>query len=67
VWLPGAGWRGFDATSGLVANDRYVAVAVGRDSHDAAPVRGTFKGDEGGAAPQVELRVRRAAGEGAPQ
>jgi transglutaminase-like putative cysteine protease len=45
VLIPGAGWRGFDATHELVANDRYVPVAVGRDSRDAAPVRGTFKGD----------------------
>ena len=49
VLIPGAGWRGFDATSGLVANDAYIPVAVGRDSRDAAPVRGTFKGDDGGA------------------
>ena len=59
VLIPGAGWRGFDATSRLVANDAFIPVAVGRDSRDAAPVRGTFKGDEGGERPQVELRVRR--------
>ena len=57
VLIPGAGWRGFDATAGLVANDTYVPVAVGRDSRDAAPLRGTFKGDEGGASPQVSVRV----------
>jgi transglutaminase-like putative cysteine protease len=59
VLIPGAGWRGFDATSRLVANDCFIPVAVGRDSRDAAPIRGTFKGDEGGAPPHVELRVRR--------
>ena len=67
VLIPGAGWRGFDATSGLVANDCYVPVAVGRDSRDAAPVRGTFKGDEGSASPQVSVRVQRAAQECAAQ
>jgi transglutaminase-like putative cysteine protease len=67
VLIPGAGWRGFDATSGLLANDGYVAVAVGRDSRDAAPVRGTFRGDETGATPQVSLRVARAAQERAAQ
>ena len=67
VLIPGAGWRGFDATSGLVANDCYVPVAVGRDSRDAAPVRGTFKGDEGGASPQVSVRVQRAEQECAAQ
>jgi transglutaminase-like putative cysteine protease len=67
VLIPGAGWRGFDATSGLVANDCYVPVAVGRDSRDAAPVRGTFKGDESFALPQVSVRVQRAEQECAAQ
>jgi transglutaminase-like putative cysteine protease len=59
VMIPGAGWRGFDATSGLVTNGSYIPIAVGRESRDAAPVRGTFKGDEGGTAPQVSVRVMR--------
>ncbi len=42
--VPGAGWVGFDATHNLLANDHYIAVAVGRDSYDAAPQRGSFKG-----------------------
>jgi transglutaminase-like putative cysteine protease len=67
VLIPGAGWRGFDATAGLIANDGYVAVAVGRDSRDAAPLRGTFQGDQGSAAPQVALRVVRAQQECAAQ
>jgi transglutaminase-like putative cysteine protease len=59
VWVPGAGWLGFDATHCLVTNDRYIAVAVGRDSREAAPVRGAFKGDDAGDPPQVRLRVAR--------
>lgn len=59
VLVPGAGWRGFDATAGLVVNDTYVAVAVGRDYLDANPQRGSFKGDDDGEAPEVILRVAR--------
>jgi transglutaminase-like putative cysteine protease len=59
VMVPGAGWLGFDATHGLVIDGRYVAVAVGRDSREAAPVRGAFKGDDPGDPPQVRLRVAR--------
>jgi transglutaminase-like putative cysteine protease len=59
VLIPGAGWRGFDATHGLVVDGRYVPVAVGRDSFDAAPIRGTFKGAESGDVPAVRLRVAR--------
>jgi transglutaminase-like putative cysteine protease len=60
VLVPGAGWRGVDATVGLVTNDAYVPVAVGRESRDAAPLRGTFKGDATGSPPQVAVRVSRA-------
>jgi transglutaminase-like putative cysteine protease len=59
VLLPGAGWRGFDATHALVANDHYVPVAVGRDSQDAAPLRGAFKGGNAGEPPRVRLRMAR--------
>ena len=59
VLIPGAGWRGFDPTSGLVVNDQYIAVAVGRDYLDAAPQRGSFKGDGDGKAPEVRLSLTR--------
>ena len=44
VYLPGAGWRGFDPTIGLAVSDRHVAVAAARDPADAAPTTGTFRG-----------------------
>jgi transglutaminase-like putative cysteine protease len=56
--VPGAGWIGFDATHNLLANDHYVAVAVGRDSYDAAPQRGSFKGDSAGEQPTVKVTVQ---------
>lgn len=56
--IPGAGWMGFDATHDLLANDHYVAVAVGRDSYDAAPQRGSFKGDSAGEQPTVKVTVQ---------
>ena len=59
VLIPGAGWRGFDATLQLVTDETYVAVAVGRDDQDAAPQRGSFKGEEGGEPPQVNLQIMR--------
>jgi len=56
--VPGAGWVGFDVTHNLLANDHYVAVAVGRDSYDAAPQRGSFKGATSGEQPAVTVKMQ---------
>ena len=45
TWLPGLGWVGFDPTNNLIAADRHIAVAVGRDYADVPPTRGVFKGE----------------------
>lgn len=44
VYLPHAGWIGFDPTNRTLADERYVKVAVGRDYDDVAPVTGTYLG-----------------------
>jgi len=45
VYLPGAGWRGFDPSRGLLINDDYIAVAAGQRAQDAAPTCGNFRGE----------------------
>jgi transglutaminase-like putative cysteine protease len=59
VLIPGAGWRGFDPSTGLLADDTYIGVAVGRDAADVPSERAVFKGEGSASAPQVELRVTR--------
>lgn len=44
VCLPGDGWIGFDPTNAVLADDRYIKIAVGRDYEDVAPIHGSFKG-----------------------
>jgi len=44
VYVPRAGWRGLDPTNDQPAGERYVAVAVGRDYDDVAPVQGRYRG-----------------------
>jgi transglutaminase-like putative cysteine protease len=44
VYLPFAGWIGFDPTNDTLADERYVKIAVGRDYEDVAPVEGSYKG-----------------------
>lgn len=42
VFLPGAGWKGFDSTGGIVTGVRHIATAVGRDPESLPPVSGSF-------------------------
>jgi transglutaminase-like putative cysteine protease len=55
AWLPELGWVGFDPTNNLLAGERHVRVAVGRDYRDVPPTRGVFKGD---ATSELTVRVR---------
>ena len=42
VFLPGAGWKGFDSTGGSVVGPQHIAVAVGRDPESLPPIAGAF-------------------------
>jgi transglutaminase-like putative cysteine protease len=42
--LPGLGWIGLDPTNNVLASDRHVRTAVGRDYADVPPTKGIFKG-----------------------
>lgn len=44
AFLPGLGWIGFDPTNDVIAEDRHIRVAIGRDYADVPPTRGVFKG-----------------------
>ena len=45
VYLPGAGWRGWDPSAGLAVADAYVAVATGGQPQAAQPLVGHFRGE----------------------
>ena len=45
VFLPSLRWIGFDPTNNVLAGERHIAVAIGRDYSDVPPSRGVFKGD----------------------
>ncbi len=42
--LPGLGWVGFDPTNGIMAAERHIRVAIGRDYADVPPTHGVFCG-----------------------
>ncbi|GGB90980.1 transglutaminase [Marinobacterium zhoushanense] len=52
VYIPGAGWKGFDPTGGEVVGINHIPVAVARSPETVTPVEGAFIGPEG-----AELKV----------
>lgn len=57
VYLPGAGWKGFDPTAGEVTGSRHIPVAVARHPESVPPVAGSFVGLTG-SAPELIVDVR---------
>ncbi|MEM1044448.1 MAG: transglutaminase family protein, partial [Bacteroidota bacterium] len=47
TYLPGLGWVGFDPTNNILAEERHIRVALGRDYADVPPTRGVYKGSSG--------------------
>ena len=58
VYLPETGWIGFDPTNAVLADQRYVKIAVGRDYGDVAPIHGSYMGGAG-CRMEVEVSVQR--------
>ena len=60
VYLPGAGWRGFDPTLGLAVADTHLALCASPEPELTAPVTGTFRGTGVGSRlfHRVDLSVR---------
>ena len=44
AFLPELGWVGLDPTNCLVAGDRHIRTAIGRDYADVPPTHGIFRG-----------------------
>ncbi len=57
IYLPGAGWRGFDPTNHKMAGPEHVPVAVTREQEKAAPISGSWDGPSG-AFEKMEVIVR---------
>jgi transglutaminase-like putative cysteine protease len=57
VFLPEAGWKGFDPTNGVLTQTDHIRVAVGRSYRDATPTSGTIFVGGGGEKLEVEVQV----------
>ncbi len=47
IFLPGAGWRGYDPTNNKMAGAEHISVAVARAQENAAPLSGSWEGMSG--------------------
>ncbi|HMV46588.1 MAG TPA: transglutaminase family protein [Blastocatellia bacterium] len=63
AFLPELGWIGFDPTNNLLAGERHIRTAVGKDYADVPPTRGVFKGS---AQSELSVGVQVAATEAPP-
>ncbi|NYF79126.1 transglutaminase family protein [Granulicella arctica] len=61
--IPQLGWVGFDPTNLLVAGDRHIRTAIGRDYDDVPPTHGMFRGR---ANSELTVAVRVTPSEGTP-
>ncbi|HEV2575924.1 MAG TPA: transglutaminase family protein [Acidobacteriaceae bacterium] len=64
AFLPELGWVGFDPTNDLVAGDRHIRTAIGRDYADVPPTHGIFRGKTKS---ELTVAVRVTQSEGRPE
>jgi transglutaminase-like putative cysteine protease/predicted glutamine amidotransferase len=67
LYLPEAGWKGFDPTNGILTQTDHVRVAVGRNYVDATPTSGTIYVGGGGETLSASVRVELVEGEEAQE
>ena len=63
VLMPHFGWVGFDPTNWLIAGERHIRTAIGRDYSDVPPTHGMFRGR---ATSELTVAVRVTPTEGTP-
>ena len=61
VFLPGAGWKGFDPTNGMLANQYFIPSAVATNPKLTSPIQGSYSHKEGNipSTMEVSLSVKR--------
>lgn len=56
VYLPGAGWKGFDPTNGILTDHHFITVAVAARPHWVSPIQGRYFHD-GSVSSQMRVQL----------
>ena len=57
VYLPGAGWTGYNLMYNLAMSDQHVSLAAACNPSLAAPIIGTFRGNDATSTIRTEMKV----------
>jgi transglutaminase-like putative cysteine protease len=57
VYLPGAGWRGYDPSQALAVAEQHVAIAAAATPQLAAPVSGNVRGNDVTSSLEAEIEI----------
>lgn len=57
VYLPGAGWRGYDPTNGVAVADRHIALVATPTAKNSAPLIGSLKTPGAQSEMQYQLKI----------
>jgi len=57
VFLPSAGWRGFDPLQGVAAAEQHIAVAASAQPRGAAPIDGSLHSGEASSRMEIDVRI----------
>ncbi len=58
VYLPGAGWRGWDPTHGFMLADTHVVIAAAANAEDTLPVSGAFEGSNASSVLNFDVQIQ---------
>lgn len=58
VYLPGAGWRGYDPTLGIAVADQHIPLAAAPEPLAAAPTSGAFRGTEAKSTMEFQVSIQ---------
>lgn len=58
VYIPGAGWKGYDPSTGFIVSSDHIALACGYSSFMASPVSGYYRGNDAKTSLSFDISIK---------